>query len=59
MTSVIAHQVIFILHEACQNLARNATVLDEPLAHVLFILKLCNVWPFFSAFDVPNYKPGA
>ena len=36
------------------------TLLDEPLVLVLFILKLCNVWQYFSAsaFNFVSYKPG-
>ena len=37
-----------------------ATLLNEPLVLVLFILKLCNVWQYFSAsaFSFVSYKPG-
>ena len=39
---------------------RTATLLDEPLVLVPFILKLCNVWQYFStsAFSFVSYKPG-
>ena len=37
-----------------------ATLLDEPLVLVLFILKLGKVWQSFSAsaFNFVSYKPG-
>ena len=35
------------------------TLLDEPLVPVPFILKLCTVWQYFSAFafSFVSYKP--
>ena len=37
-----------------------ATLLDEPLVPVPFILKLCTVWQHSSAsaFSFVSYKPG-
>ena len=44
----------------CTMSENTATLLDEPLVPVPFILKLCTVWQYFSAsaFIFVSYKPG-
>ena len=43
----------------CAVSENTATLLDEPLVLVPFILELCNVWQYFSAsaFSSVSYKP--
>ena len=43
----------------CTMSENTATLLDEPLVPVPFVLKLCNVWQYFSAsaFSFVSYKP--
>ena len=43
----------------CTMSENTATLLDKPLVLVPFILKLCNVWQYFSAsaFSFVSYKP--
>ena len=44
----------------CTMSENTATLLDESLVPVPFILKLCTVWQYFSAsaFSFVSYKPG-
>ena len=44
----------------CTMSENTATLLDEPLVLVPFILKLCTVWQYFSAsaFSFVSSKPG-
>ena len=44
----------------CTMSENTATLLDEPLVPVPFILKLCTVWQYFSAFafSFVSYRPG-
>ena len=61
LTNGIAYQFFDInSHVHCTMLENTATQLDEPLVLVPFILKLCNVWQYFSAsaFSFVSYKPG-
>ena len=63
LTNGIAYQFVYInSHEGwiCTMSENTATLLDEPLVPVPFILKLCTVWQYFSAsaFSFVSYKPG-
>ena len=61
LTNGIAYQFVNInSHVHCTMLENTATLLDEPLVLIPFILKLCNVWQYFSAsaFSFVSYKPG-
>ena len=44
----------------CTMSENTATLLGEPSVPVPFILKLCTVWQYFSAFafSFVSYKPG-
>ena len=65
LTNGIAYQFVYKIlikdeYVHCTMSENTATLLDEPLVLVPFILKLCNVWQYFSAsaFSFVTYKPG-